>query len=77
MTKLHAVIEGCLNENAIRLTNFMKLLKDVVISDDGMKQIFQNIQLLNFEASSNAVKQSKDGVNIFRAANKPSFQNFK
>ena len=27
MTKLHALIEGCLDENTTRLTNFTKLLK--------------------------------------------------
>ena len=55
MTKL---IEGCLDENATRLTNFTELLKDVVVSDNG--KIFQDIKLLNFYTSSNAVKKSYD-----------------
>ena len=84
LKNLHALIEECLYENTTKLTNFTKLLKDVVVSDNG--KIFQDIQFLNFDTSSNSVEilwrndikiKFEDGGKIFGATNKLSFQKFK
>ena len=56
MTKLNALIDQSLDKTTTHLTNFTKFLSQVSSEDDIHK--FQEIRLLNFDASSEAIKRS-------------------
>ena len=60
MTKLGALLQDSIDKTTTRLTNFTKFQKDVV-SEEGVNKL-QGIKLLNYDVSSESIKNSYDDI---------------
>lgn len=58
--KLRALLQESINKTTTRLTNFTKIQKDV-ICEEGV-YTYQDIKLLNYDASNETIKRSYDDI---------------
>ena len=61
MTKLKILIGSSLDESSKRLTNFMKFLKEVTLTEIGEHK-YHDVTLQNYQASLNALSNNSNNL---------------